>query len=101
MKKKIENALPKIVGKVINTASYISKEYAANKALTLFATPRKGKIAPGQLIFLKSASTQELEYNGLKIATYQWAGNNKTLLLVHGWESNSARWKNLIEVLKK
>lgn len=101
MKKKIEKALPKIVGKLINTTSHVSKTYAAKKALTIFATPRKGKINSEQLEFLKSAKLLELKYNGLKIATYQWKGNNKTILLTHGWESNSARWKNLIKALQK
>lgn len=101
MKKKIEKALPKIVGKAINTISYVSKEFAANKAMSLFATPRKGKINAAQSKFLQSAETLELEYNGLKIMTYQWAGNGKTVLLVHGWESNSARWKNLMTKLQK
>lgn len=101
MKKKVQKALPKIVGKVINTTSYLSKEFAANKALALFATPRKGKINAAQSKFLQSSKTLELEYDGLKIMTYQWMGNNKTVLLVHGWESNSARWKNLITQLQK
>ncbi|WP_418604290.1 alpha/beta hydrolase [Hwangdonia sp.] len=101
MKKKIEKALPKIVGKLINTSSYVSKTYAANKAMALFATPRKGKITPEQSAYLKTANTLDMKYDGLKIATYHWAGNGKTILLVHGWESNTARWKNLISVLQK
>ncbi|MFD1614768.1 alpha/beta hydrolase [Gelatiniphilus marinus] len=101
MKKKIEKALPKIVGKLINTSSHVSKSYAANKAMALFATPRKGKLTPNQRAFLKSAKTLELQHDGLKITTYQWAAKGKTILLAHGWESNSARWKNLISVLQK
>lgn len=102
MKKKIKKALPKIVGKLINSSSYISKSYAANKAMALFATPRKGKTTPEQSAYLKSAKTTlKLEFDGLKIATYQWSGTDKTILLVHGWESNTARWKNLIAVLQK
>ena len=33
--------------------------------------------------------------------TYYWEGNNKTILLAHGWESNSFRWKNLITELQR
>ena len=35
----------------------------------------------------------------LKIATYQWKGTGDTILLVHGWHSNSGRWKNTIAKL--
>ncbi|MCL6296645.1 alpha/beta fold hydrolase [Jejuia spongiicola] len=101
MKKKIKKAIPKIVGSLINTTSHVSKTYAANKAMALFAKPRKGKITLDQAKYLKSSKQLEFEYNGLKIMTYQWVGNEKTILLVHGWESNTARWKNLISVLEK
>ena len=30
--------------------------------------------------------------------TYHWSGSKETILLAHGWESNSARWKRKIEV---
>ena len=28
--------------------------------------------------------------------TYRWLGKKETILLAHGWESNSFRWKDLI-----
>src|SRR5690606_32675566 len=31
---------------------------------------------------------------------YQWSGTGATVLLVHGWESNSFRWRNLIQFLR-
>lgn len=33
--------------------------------------------------------------------TYTWAGNDTKILLVHGWESNSARWKKTLPYLQK
>ena len=32
--------------------------------------------------------------------TYRWLGKKETILLAHGWESNSFRWKDLIVKLK-
>lgn len=101
MKKKIEKAIPKIVGSLVNTSSHISKTFAAKKAMKIFATPRRGKINEKQAEYLKSAKQEKLEYDGLKINTYQWHGANKTILLAHGWESNVARWKNLIAILQE
>ena len=33
--------------------------------------------------------------------SYRWKGDGPTILLVHGWESNTARWQSLIKLLLK
>ncbi|APY10330.1 alpha/beta hydrolase [Seonamhaeicola sp. S2-3] len=87
----------KLIGSYINLLSYFSGYYAANKALHIFSKPRKGELKPWHKEFLKSAKQEFLKYEGLNIATYHWQGNKATILLVHGWESNSARWKNKVK----
>ena len=89
--------IPKIVGSYLNIVSYISADYAANKALHLFSKPRKGSISERQASFLKTANQSTLSYNNFNIAVYHWKGNGPSILLVHGWESNSARWKRKIK----
>lgn len=93
--------LIKIVGSSINGLSYFSKSYAANKALSLFSKPRKGQINKAQSAFLDTAIKEILHYDFHKIMTYKWSGTKQTILLVHGWESNSGRWKPLINHLKE
>ena len=100
MRKLINKAVPKTVGALLNASSLISSKYAAAKALALFATPRKGDINEKQASFLNSAKKEQLDYNGNAIMTYQWNGHNKTVLLSHGWESNTSRWKTLIKLLQ-
>ncbi|PIV92747.1 MAG: alpha/beta hydrolase [Flavobacteriaceae bacterium CG_4_10_14_3_um_filter_33_47] len=92
--------LIKLVGSSINALSYLSKTSAANKALTLFSKPRKGQINQAQFDFLATAKKEILYYESHEIMTYRWIGTKKTILLVHGWESNSGRWKPLINHLK-
>ncbi|WP_248722228.1 alpha/beta hydrolase [Seonamhaeicola sp. ML3] len=87
----------KLVGSYLNVLSYVSADYAANKALHLFSKPRKGRLNELQKTFLESAYQESMAFEGLNIATYHWKGNRATILLVHGWESNSARWKNKIK----
>lgn len=91
----------KLVGGYINLLSYASKPYAANKALNLFMQPRAGNINEEQHDFLDTAYQEELSYEDYPIMTYRWLGKKQTILLVHGWESNAARWKKLIGTLKK
>ena len=97
----MEKIAVKIVGWFINISSYVSKSYAANKALYLFGTPRRGYITDEQSDFLDTAYKEEFEYDKLPIMTYRWVGKKQTVLLAHGWESNSARWKSLIAYLNK
>lgn len=100
MKNFLNKAVPKTVGALLNTSSIISSKYAAAKALSLFATPRKGLVNKYQEHFLKTAQRNSLSYNGFSIMTYHWPGNNKTVLLSHGWESNASRWRKLIALLQ-
>jgi len=90
-----------LIGTYFNAISYISKTYAANKAIQLFSTPRKGKITEDQEDFLGTAFQEELKFENYPIMTYRWLGKKDTILLVHGWESNTARWKNLVLTLKQ
>ena len=92
----------KCVGTYYNLISYLSKKYAADRALYLFSKPRSGrKLKEEQREFLGTAYQEELKFDTHSIMTYRWLGDKPTILLVHGWESNSHRWKNLITELKK
>ncbi len=93
--------LIKTIGFYFNLLSLFSSKYAANKALKLFSTPRKGGITKAQSDFLDTAFKEELSFNDNTIMTYRWLGNKQTILFVHGWESNSARWKTIINEFQK
>lgn len=90
----------KSIGNVLNATSLISSKYASKKALSLFASPRKGRYTEDQRHSISSALFEELKFDNLDIATYRWYGKNKTVLLAHGWESNSNRWRYEIEKLQ-
>ena len=46
--------------------------------------------------FLAEAEKEIFDKDGQAIQTYIWRGNEKIIFLLHGWESNTARWKKLI-----
>lgn len=92
----MKNVLVLLIGSYLNVLSYFSKSYAAHKALYLFAKPRKGKITEIQGAFLNTAFKETLSYQDNDIMTYRWLGSKQTVMLVHGWESNAARWKPII-----
>ena len=96
----MKKQLPKIIGLFINLISYFSSKFAAKIAMNLFSTPRKGKTAPREIKFLETAQQGQIKFEDTTIQTYHWKGEKETILLAHGWESNTFRWKDLIEHLK-
>ena len=93
--------IPRWYGLYFNTLALFSKKLVAKKAFKLFCTIRKGKVLPQQADFLNAARNETLEIAAHSIQTYRWSGNKETILLIHGWESNSFRWHKLIKKLKQ
>lgn len=95
--------MEKVVGALVNLLSLYSMQSAVYWVHRLFATPRKGKLKPQQLpVFLQQAHVDFFWYKNEKVYTYQWnveAKDKPLLLLIHGWESNSARWEALYTYL--
>jgi len=101
LKKLLIKLLPKIIGTQINTMSLWSKKAAARKAFLIFCTPRGGRIKEDQKEFLDAARDKRLKVNDtITVQTYKWEGSGPTILLIHGWESNTHRWWQLIEILQ-
>ncbi|WP_108808403.1 alpha/beta hydrolase [Aquimarina spinulae] len=101
MKEKYKKYLPLIIGKYIQFLFFFYPKKAINKAYILFCTPRKGKILPEQEDFLEEAEDEMVLIDTIYIQTYRWSSMGETILLVHGWESNTHRWKVLIQKLHK
>ncbi|SFZ89212.1 Pimeloyl-ACP methyl ester carboxylesterase [Flaviramulus basaltis] len=93
--------LLKRIGFLLNLISQFSSKLAAKLAILLFSKPQKGRLKGTDSPFLKSATQEVLKYEDISIMTYHWKGTKDTILLTHGWESNSYRWKDLIKILKK
>ncbi|WP_108867078.1 alpha/beta hydrolase [Aquimarina aquimarini] len=101
MKEKYKKYLPLIIGKYIQCLFLFYPKKAIHKAYILFCTPRKGKVQPEQEYFLEEAEDETILIGSTHIQTYRWANTGETILLVHGWESNTHRWKKLIKKLQE
>lgn len=100
MKKILNKYIPRVYGGYLNTLVHFSKKNTSEKAFKLFCRPRKGKVLPQQKSFLTDAKDDILETNGILIQTYRWKGDGPTVLLMHGWESNTFRWRDFIPKLQ-
>lgn len=93
--------LAKSIGLYINFLSYVHPKGASVLAYKFFSQPRNGRLTKGSLpLVLKDAETETFSNNGNEFQTYTWRGNDKVILLVHGWESNAARWEKMLPYLK-
>jgi alpha-beta hydrolase superfamily lysophospholipase len=98
MKKKLTFILAKAIGFYLNVLSYFLPRQTAKIAYSLFSKPRKGKLKENHLPSIFAEAKRE-QLNDSQI--YIWKGNQKIILLAHGWESNSSRWKKLLHQLRK
>jgi triacylglycerol esterase/lipase EstA (alpha/beta hydrolase family) len=102
MKKTFYFLLTKSIGSYINLMSFVAPKKATQMAHGYFSQPRKGKLTKDTLPkTLKEAKSESIQHNEDVIQTYIWQGNETVILLIHGWESNSSRWKKMLPYLKK
>ncbi len=93
-------ATPKLAGKTINALAHIHPEKAGALAFQMFCTPREGRLLNAkEQRFLDQAEQIELRLGEIPIKTYVWKGGESKVLLAHGYESNSARWRALVPFL--
>lgn len=102
MQKLLTFLISKTLGLYINILSYIYPKKASWLAYKFFSHPRDGRLIKEALPdILKVADAEMITHNDFLFQTYTWKGNDKKVLLMHGWESNASRWEQLIGYLKK
>ncbi|MBK0370812.1 alpha/beta hydrolase [Flavobacterium agrisoli] len=102
IKKNIRFVTLKSIGIYLNCLSYIHPEKALSKSYALFSQPRLGRLQKEKLpAILQNTITETFTHEDHHFQTYIWQGNENTILLVHGWESNSARWEKTLPYLQK
>jgi pimeloyl-ACP methyl ester carboxylesterase len=99
-KKIIQSFLPKLMGLKLMTLYKIKPNKAIHKAFKLFCTPRAGFVKANQKDFLNANKSDLLDFKKIKIQTYHWRGEGSKVLLLHGWDSHSFRWKDMVKHLK-
>ncbi|MBT8186747.1 MAG: alpha/beta hydrolase [Croceitalea sp.] len=101
MKNILSKIIPLLYGQYLNFLVLFSKKRTAQTAFDIFCTVRKGRVKDLQKDFLNSAKYSTEEVLGQHIQSYRWQGTKPTVLLLHGWESNTYRWRNLIKKLRE
>ena len=91
--------LPFLVGKALSLAGLIAPRKTVELSMRVFARPRKGSVVSHQRKFLQKAGAEQLEVNGKQYHVHVFGNAGQPILLAHGWESNSWRWRKLMRYL--
>lgn len=88
---------------MINTLGRVSPALAGRAAFRLFCTPRRQNIRVEDRDFLNRAQAETLLLENIAISAYTWLpvgkSLNRSVLLLHGWESHSGRWRKYVPEL--
>lgn len=97
----MKKLIMKGIGLYLNSLAHVAPKKAAHFGFELFCRPFRIPINAKQKAFLETASQSEFHHNGIKVQTYQWGRGSKNILLLHGWQSHTYRWKKYVESLSK
>lgn len=89
-----------VAGKALNMSTHLAPQWTGNKLVSLFCTPfGKSLYTPKEEKFLQKAVQVNIEIEDSFVVCHNFKGDGPTVLLAHGWESHTARWRVLINQL--
>lgn len=89
----------RIAGSILNVTARVAPRAAGRLAFELFCMPRRPFIKPAEAAFLATADTFFEMIEGHRTAIHAWGFRGPIVLLAHGWESHSGRWRKLVPAL--
>ncbi|MBK8698643.1 MAG: alpha/beta hydrolase [Saprospiraceae bacterium] len=99
MKTHWQKLLPLLIGKALSLAGLMAPKKTVQASMQIFAKPRKGRVLTYQEKFLNKASAEVVTSNGQEYHIHVFGEAGMPVLLAHGWESNSWRWRKLMRYL--
>lgn len=84
-----------------NFLAIVAPDKAGREGFYFFCKPRRRPVKPHHLEFLDTAEKIKITYADRKVQGYKWGSGERKLLVLHGWESHSYWWKNIVSTLSK
>jgi pimeloyl-ACP methyl ester carboxylesterase len=97
----MQKAIILLLGAYLNFINLVSKRIGGRHAFLLFCYPFPVKLKPSQAKFLETSKQSFIQFEGKKIACFSWGSGPQTILCLHGWQSQSYRWKKFVEAFDK
>lgn len=93
------NIFVHLLGSYLNILARIAPRVAARHAFNLFCHPFRTRLKPHQRDFLNTAERFHFTHKDERLQGYKWGSGTRKVLLLHGWQSHTFRWKNYIHRL--
>ena len=88
-----------LIGLYLKLINSISSKVGGKHAFYVFCSPFSAKINTKQQDFLDTAEVKDIDVDGETIKLYKWGEGPQAILCVHGWRSNTYRWRDYINTL--
>jgi pimeloyl-ACP methyl ester carboxylesterase len=89
------------IRRLLNGTARMSRKQAGKLGYYLLSKPRRHPDEPLGEAFMQDAERSTITAAGNSIQCYHWPGKGPTVLLLHGWESNTGRWFAFFEPLRQ
>jgi pimeloyl-ACP methyl ester carboxylesterase len=93
----MKKVVTKLVGHYLNTLHRIAPETSGAHGFRIFCYPFRPTLKSHQRAFLEAARHDRITVAGSEVQLYKWGIGKKNVLLMHGWQSHSFRWKAYVE----
>ena len=91
--------VPKFIGGTLNLLTPLFPKFTRNVAFKLLSRIKRVAVSEEGKLFFGWGKTYWLQIAGCRTALHRWGDGPKTLLFMHGWMSNSQRWRTYIDTL--
>ncbi|MDZ4713843.1 MAG: alpha/beta hydrolase [Cytophagales bacterium] len=95
----MKKLLAKLVGWYFNTLVFFAPRLVGRQGFYLFSTPMRGALKDHHHEFLNTAQKFTFQSDGNTLQAFKWGTGPKVILFLHGWQSQTFRWKNYIQAL--
>lgn len=95
----MNNLLLRLTGAYLNTLARIAPARAATQALNLFCYPVRPRMKDRHKTFLDSSEKFRFSHGKVALQGYRWGQGATKILFIHGWQSNTFRWRPYIQQL--
>ncbi len=93
----MKKLISKLIGLGLNMLAVVAPRKAARVGFELFCHPFRGKITAKHKEFLNTANLFQFQHKRETIQGYAWGKGEHTILLLHGWQSHTFRWKSYVQ----
>jgi pimeloyl-ACP methyl ester carboxylesterase len=97
----MQKIIPQLIGFYLNILAFIAPKKAGKLGFRVFCYPARVKISKRQRQFLHTGRHFTIQHNKEEIQGYKWGNGPVNILLLHGWQSHTYRWKRYVEAIDK